>query len=654
MSKKQYCSWVLLLVLSFLTFSCKDDKDEPIVPQDVAKNIVGKWLLASSGAENWVSYEFTESSRINVKLTKAGYYHNGDGWYSIDESKAAVSGSYTTERSETFYLDWIVEKVEPFQIDFKLYDNNTYLGVSSIYRVLSSENVEVDGISIPDYRGICGSSNVSNFRTLDSNIASVDEATGEITGVSVGTTFITFSTSNGRAAIEVEVLAKAKTFAELVLGTWVYDAVSEKTWERYTFEENGFVSVQWTTNDGVYNLNESAQSTYKIDGETVSFSIKIAAGQMNMRLETESINDFNWTYKAFDGSHANGKYTVQKVLQSITMEPGGVVTPDYQSLTAGYEITGYSSHNTSIASVDANTGTITAVSKGRTYVDVQTAKGVGVIEVNNEGGAIPYEFQDCLGKAASAVKDMLGTPFYEDETTIIYKNLTNAIELVGASLDSFTGFVKGITITYNENVKVSDVTSILDATFIPFASQTTATFKAYMDTENRSDATIGVTWDIPQKTLTYVNLATDLFTDYSLLIGMTRSQVISKMGREPDTSNDQSQSFFFFDKKGIAIVSAYYTDFVNNYDNVRSVVTMFDDTLSSEKITSYLKKKYPYYPEYSTDDELVFIPDGHAMGIYYTPKDKMIMYISTSKSSKIMSRTSIASKLRCKAISIKR
>lgn len=627
--------------------------DEPTVPQNVAKNIVGKWLLASSDIDNWVSYEFTESSRINVELTKGGYYHTGSGWYSIDESKATVSGSYTTERSETLYLDWIIEKVEPFQIDFKLYDNNTYLGASSIYRVLSTKNVEVDSATDPNYREICGTNNVSNFTSLDPDIATVDESTGEITGVSIGTTFITFSTSNGKAAIKLEVIAKAKTFAELVLGTWVYDAVSEKTCERYTFEENGFMSAQWTTNDGVYNLNEFAQSTYTIDGENVSFSIKVDAGQMNMRFETESINDFNWTYKAFDGSHANGKYTAQKVLQSITLGPGGIQTPDYQPLTNGYDITGYSSHNTSIASVDANTGTITAVSKGRTYIDVLTEKGVGVIEVNIEGGAIPYDFQDCLGKPATKVKDMLGEPFYEDETTIIYKNHTNVIEMVSASLDSFTGLVKGITITYNENVKASDVTSILDATFIPFASQTTATFKAYMDTENRADATIGVTWDIPSKTLTYVNLATDLFTDYSVLIGMTRSQVISKMGKAPDSSDDQSQNFFFFDKKGIMIVSAYYTDFVNNYDNVRSVVTMFDDTLTVEQITNYLKKKYPFYPEYSTDDELVFVPNGHAMEIYYTPKDKMIMYISTSNSSKAVSKASVTAKLKSKAKSIK-
>lgn len=632
MRKKNLCSWVLILALSFLTFSCKDEKDEPIVSKDVAKSIVGKWLLASSDAENWISYEFTESSRINVELTKNGYYHTGEGWYSVNEEKAAVSGSYETERKETFYIDWIVEKTQAFQIDFKLYDNNTYLGASSVYRVMSTENVENQATLTPNYRAISGTNDVSGFTALNPAIATVNE-TGEITGVSLGTTFVIFTTPNGKAAIKVEVVARAKTFAEQLIGTWVYDVPKEKTWERYTYEKNGYISAQWATFDGTHNLNESAQSTYSINDETVTFVMSSSSGPLNMRLETESINDFNWTYRAFESNHATGKFTVQRLLHSIIMEPGDVQTPYYQLLTSGYEITGYASHNSSIATVDAKTGAITAVSKGRTYIDVQTAKGSGVVEVTVGGGAIPYEFQDCLGKPASKVKEMLGDPYYEDETTILYKNLTNTIDMVGASIDSFSGLIKGIVITYNSNVKTDDVTSTLDATFIPFASQTTATFKAYMDTDERADASIGVTWDIPTKTLTYVNLAKDLFTDYSILINMTRDQVINKMGKDPDSANDQSQSFFFFDNKGIKIVSAYYTDFVNNYDKVHSVVTMFDDTLSVEQITTYLKKKYPYYPEYSTDEELVFVPEGHAMEIYYRPKDKMIMYISTAKSS---------------------
>lgn len=643
----------MIALCPMLIVSCKDDPEpEPNIPtQDVAKNIVGTWLLSTSDAENWVSYEITESSRINAEIAQSSYYGTGTGFYSIENDK--FSGSYTTDRSQTFYIDWIVSAIKPFEISLKIYDDNTLVGDAAIYRVVSTSEVEAGTNTTPDYRGLCGTSNVSNFKVLDNSIAEVDNNSGEITALKEGMTFATFTTPNGTGAIKISVSGKIKTFAELLVGTWVYDSPKEKTWERYTYEDNGYAYIQWATYDGIYNLNESSHGLYSIEDQTVSMTVNSSTGQMNMRMVTESINDLNWTYSAYDGTHMNGKYTVQRMLESVTLSPEGTKQPDYQTLVGTAEIQSYKSHNETVATVN-ETGEITAKAKGRTYIDVNTSKGSGVIEVNVDGGAIPVAFEDCVGKGISKVHEILGDkPNYEDETTVIYNNFTSEIDMVGVSLDATTGLVKGVTITYNSTVKTSQVTSILDATFIPFMSQTTDTFKAYMDTAERADASVGVTWDITKLTLTYVNLATDLFTDYSVLIGMTKSEVLKRMGRQPDSSNDQSQSWFFFDNKGIMIVSAYYTDFVNTYDNVRSVVTMLDDTLTEEQVTNYLKKKYPYYPEYSSAEELVFVPEGHAMEIYYQPKEKMIMYISTSTSSKSASRATI-NKLKSRAKSIKR
>lgn len=647
---KKILSWLTIAIFPMFVASCSDNDEPTIPPQDVAKNIVGTWLLSTSDAENWVSYEITESSRINAEIAQSGYYGKGTGYYSIENDK--FSGSYTTDRSQTFYLDWVISEIKPFEISLKIYDDNTFVGRAAIYRVVSNTEVESGTSYTPDYRGLCGTSNVSDFKVLDTSIAEIDNNSGEISALTEGVTFATFTTPNGKAAIKITVNRKIKTFTELLAGTWVYDSPAEKTWERYTYADNGYVYAEWATYDGVYNLNEEAQALYSVDNQTVSFTIRIDAGQMNMRMVTESINDFNWTYFAYDGTHLNGKYTVQRLLDSVTLSPEGTSRPDYQSFVGIAEIQGYKSHNDAVASV-STTGEILAKAKGRTYVDVVTNKGTAVVEVNVDGGAIPVAFEECLGKGVSKLHELLGNnPYYEDETTVIYKNFTKDIDTIGVSLDSQTGLVKGIVITYKSSVKTNQVTSILDASFIPYMSQTTATFKAYMDTAERADASVGVTWDIPKLTLTYVNLATDLFTDYSGLVGMTKSEVLKRMGREPDSSNAQSQSWFFYDNKGIMIVSAYYTDFVNVYDNVRSVVTMLDDTLTVEQVSNYLKKKYPYYPEYSSDDELVFIPEGHAMEIYYHPSDKMIMYISTA-SSKANSRTSI-NKLRDRAKSIKR
>ena len=626
---------IKLLLIYLLVFpmmiSCKDENEEPdTTTSGVSQNIIGTWLLSSSDANNWAVYEFTETARLNVETSQNGNFLTGYGFYSVDEKNATVSGNYSNERGQ-FGIDWIIKSNRAFQIDFEQYNSQIYAGEASINRVVATIDVNAGCSFTPKYRDYTGQPNCSGFSSLDSGILTVDATSGKITGINEGSTYITFDAKNGRAAIKVNV-TKIKTLQELIVGVWIYDNRDEHEWQRTEFLEGGTMSVEW----GLDNIDEIAgmgTGKYTVSDGKVNFTVKTPDGtQFPQEWRIEMINDYDCTYDCYSGTSFNGKYTGHRLMGTINMSPGESNLPDYHSLFGDLTIKGFKSHNNTIATVD-NAGTITAKSKGRTYIEILTDRGSGVIEVTVGGGAIPYEFQDCLGKPASKVKEMLGAPFYEDETTILYKNLTNTIDMVGARIDSFSGLIKGITITYNSNVKTDDVTSILDATFIPFASQTTATFKAYMDTDERADASIGVTWDIPTKTLTYVNLATDLFTDYSVLINMTRDQVISKMGKDPDSANDQSQNFFFFDNKGIKIVSAYYTDFVNNYDKVHSVVTMFDDTLSVEQITTYLKKKYPYYPEYSTDEELVFVPEGHAMEIYYRPKDKMIMYISTAKSS---------------------
>ena len=146
----------------------------------------------------------------------------------------------------------------------------------------------------------------------------------------------------------------------------------------------------------------------------------------------------------------------------------------------------------------------------------------------------------------------------------------------------------------------------------------------------------------------------ELFPDYSVLLGLTRTQVVARMEKEPDLNNEDQQSFFFYDNKGVKIVSAYYTDFVDHFDKVQSVATMFDDTLSEKEITEYLNKKYVYYPEYSTDEELVYIPAGHAMEILYRPADKMIMYFPVKDAAQVAPRAKLAQKLANKTKSIKR
>lgn len=326
-----------------------------------------------------------------------------------------------------------------------------------------------------------------------------------------------------------------------------------------------------------------------------------------------------------------GNYTVHKLLDTVNLEIGESVTPDYASLTDGYAITGYSVHDKSVATVDATTGTITAVGSGRTYVDVATSAGTAVVEIKIEN-PIPVNFQDCIGQTVSKVYSVIGSnPTSTSGNYIIYKNYSSTIDQVGVQLDSWSNLVKGIVVTYNSKVDKDAVTSVLGNTFIAYASGTTSTLKAYMDTDDRSTANVGVTWDLSSLTLTYVNLFDDYFKDYTVLLGLTRAEAIAKVGSEPLINNEQSMSWFL-NQDLVGMTSAYYTDFTKYYTTACYVASILMSSADNDKVVTYLKRKYTYYAEYSSDDELTFVSKDEAYAVYYQPADKLIMYMMSDLS----------------------
>lgn len=499
---------VLVISSLFLT-GCKHDPDEPKSEQiNVTENIIGNWLLASSTASEWATYEFTETSRINATTFENNKLQSGTGFYWIDEDKASVTGNYNFGNGQLpVYIDWVVEKVQTFELTIKLYNDNQYLGNSAIYRILSIATVEVNGSNEINFKSISGTDNVSDFNILDASVASIS-STGELTGLKVGETYMTFKTPGGIAAIKVEVSPVPKTFAELAVGIWIYDKPTEKEWQATTFVADGFVDIKWT-NPYSYNTIETANGYYNLSDNDCSFSVTTPYNKtINQKWVTEEINDFIWTYQCFSDNQSIGKYTGHRLLGTVTLKPDEKSTPEYSTLTFGYDIVGYSSNTASIAKVDAETGEITAVDYGRTYINVKTAKGEGYFEVNVEKPVIPYDFAKCVGVDFAKVKEVLGsTPDYSTSTMIAYFNPTKTIDMIAVSFDANTGLSKGVSITYNNTVNTSAVTVELDKTYIPFTSQTTDTYKAYMNSDKRETATLGVTWDISELTLIYINLA---------------------------------------------------------------------------------------------------------------------------------------------------
>lgn len=375
---------LICLILPVLLIASCNKKDSPAVEnQEIQSIIPGLWLASFSDADNWTTYEFTETNRVNVKQAENGNYDSGTGFYFIDNN--ILTGSYLTDRGKTVYIDWSIESASIFEINYKLYNDNTYLGNSAIYRIISETRIETGDTEYLDFRAICGSDKVSDLTSLNNSIAIVDPTTGGITGVSEGATFITFKTPGGYVAIQIEIVDEISIFAESIVGTWIYDNPVEKEWQRSKFFADGYVYIEWSS--GIYDLDESGDGYYTIhDNNRVVFTVTTPYGlTINQEWVSEDINSFIWTYNAVSDNIPVGKYTAQRLLASINLDVLETVEPDYKNLLGKYcEIKGFLSHDTKIATVDGITGDITGVSPGRTYVNVNTSYGAGVVEVNVE------------------------------------------------------------------------------------------------------------------------------------------------------------------------------------------------------------------------------------------------------------------------------
>lgn len=381
--QKIFITLVIIMINSIFFSSCNSssaNEPENTTSLNITENIIGKWLLSTSSDNEWATYEFSETSRIKANIYSNNQLREGSGFYWVDEEKHTLTGNYDFSNGSTEYIDWIVDDIDAFEIELQLYDNNEFVSKASIYRILSTLCIEVGETIVLDFKAMCGSDKVSNLKLLNESIATTD-GSSQINGKKIGSTYLTFSTSKGTGAILIEVSPQAKSFSELMVGSWIYDKLSDKEWQKTTFVDDGYIDVQWA-NPYNYNIIETATGYYTITNDKlVNFSVTTPYNAtFNQEWNTIDINDFIWTYQAFSDNVSVGTYTGQRLLGSVTLSKDESVSPDFQDLTFGYDIIGFESHNPIVAVID-NSGRITAHSKGRTYIDIKTEKGAGVYEV---------------------------------------------------------------------------------------------------------------------------------------------------------------------------------------------------------------------------------------------------------------------------------
>lgn len=163
--------------------------------------------------------------------------------------------------------------------------------------------------------------------------------------------------------------------ADEIVGEWVYDSPEKDIWQSMKFvAEGSFFCYSDNKLNWAEKLKNINKGIFAVNGMNVSGD----NGTTHLNMTVSVINGYQFTARYLESSV---DLTFHKVVMRTHLNFGESVLPPYIELVDA-TIMAYNSHDESIASVDENTGEITAlVNNGRTYVDIVTKSGTCVIKV---------------------------------------------------------------------------------------------------------------------------------------------------------------------------------------------------------------------------------------------------------------------------------
>lgn len=540
--KKILNIFVFSLVISVI-YSCKDDDKSQISPIDISENILGEWVYDNPLDGSWQSMKFSENGKFYYSEDKndwANALKGTDGYYSLDGMNV-----FGYRAGGALYVDMTIQHISDYSFTTRY--KNTALDFT-FNKVLMRTHLNFAESVIPPYSDLVDKEIIS-FKSHDDKIATVDANTGEITAVvKDGRTYIDLTTSDGTACIkvmigqindgdenEISTIPNKKEpiqivnvdIAKMIVGPlWVYDHPEEKVWEVIRFVESG--NVYYSNKNGDWDFeNENTNGTYKIDQKTITGNVKLYGTiSMDFYWVVTTISDMEFTIKAYTSGAYVGRFTYAKQLETLNLVVGDLSSPNYQQLVGDVKIIGFKSHNSSCISVDNETGEISALSGGHTYVDIITDNGTAVISVNVERPKSFWNmnYKDFLGTKWNVVANTFGTAFTRDETkkymyydysegslndkqnTILDENWETLAFYFDP--DQNTGIVKAIILVQKADAwfTAEEMNRYLRDTYYVYGKGTEDNFKAFINNEDFEKATIGITWDMENKVLMFQSI----------------------------------------------------------------------------------------------------------------------------------------------------
>ncbi len=423
---------------------------------------------------------------------------------------------------------------------------------------------------------------------------------------------------------------EAIDYAALLVGQWVYDHPEEGVWETIKFTSSGMFYFS-NTNEILYEFeNENVNGRYFVEGDLVTGTYTLnGVSQMNLDMQITKINALEFTAKFNDSGLS---FTYARLLATKVVNYQETIIPNYGSLLRGVDVIAYASHNTKVAMVNSSTGEVTGVTSGRTYIDVITAEGTAVVEII-VNGLLPYNFDEFIGENKSVIHETFGaTPASEEDDVMVYQNISNEIASLHVGINLLTGKVSDIKVCLISAVGssyVQNITEYLGKLYTILEGESTETVKAYINDENFDDASVAITWDMPNKKITYVAIDHDLFTDYSPLLGKSRNEVKAIMkDRQPFMEDESKLAYGISDGKVDMFCCFYTLDFEEYYEAAQVVSVRLSNQLNQSEVAAYLSNKYFYLEDESTSTLKVYLTHDGLVAIFYDTETKWVDYYS--------------------------
>lgn len=413
---------------------------------------------------------------------------------------------------------------------------------------------------------------------------------------------------------------------EDIIGEWVYDHPEEGIWEKQKFMSSGVFYYSNTSLGGWKFSNDTKDGRYSVENDNrITMNVVLGGVTTKLMLKVLDIADYAYTAEYTNGNASVGIFTYAKQVGSITVKPGETYTPNYsQSVKAN--IKSYASHDETIAKVNSNDGTITAISAGHTYIDIVTDQGTAVYEVivfDDENMFEDYSF--AFGKTIQEIVDLKGKDYLysDDKNGLVYYStdyLTDTIKYITGAYDKT--HVEFVQLYLNDKISKSKIKQYLDGKYELLFS--TDNKYSYVTDKTVDSNPIAAIYDSNSSILSFTQiLPSDRWTDFSYLFGQTKTLVKSEMDEwnymfnfsDYSYSKDGSDYYSLNDSK-----DAYLVGFVFNSEGKMCEYWVYlneDFWNNVNDILTWLKSKYVLNKQESSNTQMVFYDKLNRMKIVF-------------------------------------